>query len=366
MKNLNITSKYEQMLIEMLAYANHYGASDLHIVVHSKPVVRVNGEIEQIEHMEVLQAEDTLGIVQHIFEKILHVEFHPVYEYDCAFGLPDFGRFRLNIYKTQLAYALAIRFLPLSIRDFHQLGIPEAVKRFAYKNNGLVLVTGPTGSGKSTTLAALLDLINRDRNLHIITIEDPVEYLYDHKNCIITQREVGLDTKTFADALRSAMREDPDVILVGEMRDPETIQIALTAAETGHLVFSTLHTVGAAKTIDRIIDSFESGKQNQIASQLATVLQGVVSQVLLPKLDGSGRALVCEVMFNTPAIRNLIRERKPHQIINAMQTGRNMDMCILDNELIRLFRSHTISRESALSKAQNREYIENTIGSDRR
>lgn len=353
---------YSKLLYEMLVYASQYGASDLHIVKDSRPAIRNDGEIKFIDSMEILTEEDTEGIARYIFDAILKIEFTPLQEYDCAFGLKEYGRFRLNVYKTQMSYALALRFLPLSIRNFRELGIPEAVKRFAYKANGLVLVTGPTGSGKSTTLAALLDLINHDRNLHIITIEDPIEYVYDHNSCIITQREIGLDSSSFADALRAAMREDPDVILVGEMRDPETIQVALTAAETGHLVFSTLHTVGASKTIDRIVDSFETGKQNQIASQLATVLQGVVSQVLLPRLDGKGRTLACEVMFNTPAIRNLIREHKPHQIANVMQTSKSLDMRSLDNELIRLYRCHVISSEVAVSKSQNAEYVKNAIG----
>lgn len=355
-------NKYGKLLFEMLDFASQYGASDLHIVKDSRPAIRCDGEIKFIDSMDILSEEDTEGIAHFIFKTILRIEFTAPQEYDCAFGLKNYGRFRLNVYKTQMCYALALRFLPLSIRNFHELGIPEPVKRFAYKANGLVLVTGPTGSGKSTTLAAILDLINHDRNLHIITIEDPIEYVYDHNNCIITQREIGLDSSSFADALRAAMREDPDVILVGEMRDPETIQVALTAAETGHLVFSTLHTVGASKTIDRIVDSFESGKQNQIASQLATVLQGVVSQVLLPRLDGKGRTLACEVMFNTPAIRNMIREHKPHQIANVMQTSKSMDMCSLDNELIRLYRCHVISGEVAISKSQNAEYVRSAVG----
>lgn len=361
-ENLNT---YGELLLRIIAHASNYGASDIHIVARSKPALRLNGEIEFLEDMDVLNAEATKGITMYIFEEILHMEFEDICEYDGAFSIQEYGRFRMNIYKTQNSYAIALRFLPLNIRDFHELGIPDSVKRLAYKSNGLVLVTGPTGSGKSTTLAALLDLINRDRNLHIITIEDPIEYVYDHNHSIITQREIGVDSLSFADALRAAMREDPDVILVGEMRDPETIQVAMTAAETGHLVFSTLHTVGASKTIDRIVDSFESGKQNQIAAQLATVLQGIVSQILIPKLDGSGRALACEVMFTTPAIRNLIREKKPHQIASVMQTSQNMDMRSLDNELIKLYRSHVISKDYAFSKAQNSEYIERSIAERR-
>lgn len=362
----NDKTKYKTLLYEMLKKTADIGASDLHIVVDSKPAIRVNGEIERIDEMDIISDDVAEGIAFYILHDILHEENRTIYELDCSFSITEFGRFRLNIYRSKTSYALAIRSLPLQSRNFKELGIPEVVKRFAYKSNGLVLITGPTGSGKSTTLAALLDMINRDRNCHIITIEDPIEYLYEHRSSIITQREIGTDSKSFADALRAAMREDPDVILVGEMRDPETIQVALTAAETGHLVFSTLHTVGAAKTIDRIVDSFESGKQNQIVSQLATVLTGVVSQVLIPKLDNSGRTLACEVMFNNPAIRNLIRERKPHQIANIMQAGRANDMMSLDNELIRLFRAHVINQDQALGKAQNIEYVQTSIGAERK
>lgn len=357
--------KYKNMLLEMLKITNKEGASDLHIVVDCPPIIRVNGDIVRIESMALITPEDSMGICEYITRDLIETDLEHCYEMDMAFGIEELGRYRLNIYRQQNSLALAIRSLPLSIRDFKHLGIPSSVGKLAYKNNGLVLVTGPTGSGKSTTLAALLDLINRDRCCHIITIEDPVEYIYDHKNSIVTQREIGRDTESFSDALRAAMREDPDVILVGEMRDEETIQIALTAAETGHLVFSTLHTVGAAKTIDRIVDTFESGKQNQIRSQLATVLQGVISQVLIPKMDNKGRVLACEIMFNTPAIRNLIREGKPHQIANVMQTSMNLDMITLDNDLIRLFKTKTISYDQAVSKAQNPTTVINSIGERR-
>lgn len=362
----NNSNKYYKLFTDMIIYTTKVGASDLHIVVDSKPAIRLQGKIVRIEDMDVVSEYDAECIVEYIKKDLLELEHSTIYEYDGSFSIKDLGRFRINIYRTKSKYALAIRVLPIQSRELSDLGLPEVVKRFTYKKNGLVLITGPTGSGKSTTLAALLDIINFERNCHIITIEDPIEYIYDHKNSIITQREIGVDSLSFADALRAAMREDPDVILVGEMRDPETIQVALTAAETGHLVFSTLHTIGAAKTIDRIVDSFESGKQNQIVSQLATVLVGVVSQVLLPQTDNSGRVLACEVMFNNPAIRNLIRERKPHQITNVMQSGRTNDMITLDNELIRLFRSHTISQESALSIAQNSEYVKNAISRERR
>ncbi|MEG0576384.1 MAG: PilT/PilU family type 4a pilus ATPase [Bacilli bacterium] len=357
--------RYKDLLLEMLHITNKEGASDLHIVADSLPIIRVNGELVRIEHMNVITKDEAYGICEYITSDFIDKNVKDCYELDLAFGIEDLGRYRLNIYKQQDSLALAIRSLPLGIRDFKQLGIPLAVSRLAYKNNGLVLVTGPTGSGKSTTLAALLDLINQDRSCHIITIEDPIEYIYDHKSSLVTQREIGRDTKTFSDALRAAMREDPDVILVGEMRDEETIQIALTAAETGHLVFSTLHTVGAAKTIDRIVDTFESGKQNQIRSQLSTVLQGVVSQVLIPRLDNQGRVLACEIMFNTPAIRNLIREGKPHQIANVMQTSINLDMITLDNDLIRLFKTKTISYDKAVSNAQNPQTVLNAIGERR-
>lgn len=357
-----VSNMYRNLLYEMLSQVQQLKASDLHIVTGTHPALRVNGEIILLTHLPILRREDTKGLAQYICEEILEYSLRGQLELDCAFGLPEFGRFRLNVYRSQGDYALAIRSLPLDIRSFEELGIPVSLKQLAYKTNGLVLVTGPTGSGKSTTLAAILDLINRERSLHIITIEDPIEYIYDHKKSIVTQREIGADSNSFADALRAAMREDPDVILVGEMRDAETVQIALTAAETGHLVFSTLHTLGAAKTIDRIVDNFEAERQNQIRSQLATVLQGVISQVLIPKLDNSGRVLACEIMFSTPAIRNLIREGKPHQIANVMQTNKNLDMCLLDTELIRLYRAHVISAEEAISRAQQIDSVRNAIG----
>ncbi|MEF9920574.1 MAG: PilT/PilU family type 4a pilus ATPase [Erysipelotrichaceae bacterium] len=354
--------KYEELMVSLLTITGKLGASDLHIIPNCKPTVRLNGEIERIDEMDELTPEVTSELARYITKDMSDFTVETCTEYDFAFGLEGVGRYRVNVYRQRGDIAIAIRVLPLGIRDFKSLGIPDSVKQFSYKNNGLVLVTGPTGSGKSTTLAALLDLVNKNRSCHIITIEDPIEYVYDHKSSIISQREIGRDSNSFEGALRAAMREDPDVILVGEMRDAETIQIALTAAETGHLVFSTLHTVGATKTIDRIVDTFEGSKQNQIRSQLATVLQGVVSQVLVPLIDGKGRTLASEVMFNTPAIRNLIREGRPHQIVNVMQTSKDMDMHLLDDDLARLYRAHIISYDMAINKSQDARNLINLIG----
>lgn len=336
-------------------------ASDLHIMANAKPAFRLNGDIREMSEYPVYTKEMTKGMAEYIIKEILQGDIERFYEYDCSFSYKSYGRFRLNIYKTMGSFALAFRALPRRVKTFDELNLPAQIKKFAGRTNGLVLVTGPTGSGKSTTLASLIELINQERNAHIITIEDPIEYIYENERSLVTQREVNGDTKDFANALRSALRQDPDVILVGEMRDPETIQIAMSAAETGHLVLSTLHTVGAIKTIDRIIDSFEAGKQNQICSQLSGVLAGVVSQVLMPRADGTGRVMACEIMFNTPAIRNLIRERKPHQITSIMQATNNADMLLLDNELIRLCRQRVITPDEAISRAQDQEKVKAAV-----
>lgn len=359
-KAINQDSK--KLMTQLLEITGKLGGSDLHVIPGCKPTIRLNGEIERLDDQEYITAEISSGLASYITNEIEEFDIKKCKEYDFAFGIEGLGRYRVNIYRQRGDIAIAIRVLPLGIRDFKTLGIPESVKQFAYKNNGLVLVTGPTGSGKSTTLAALLDLVNKNRSCHIITIEDPIEYVYEHRSSIVSQREIGIDSSSFDGALRAAMREDPDVILVGEMRDAETIQIALTAAETGHLVFSTLHTVGATKTIDRIVDTFEGAKQNQIRSQLATVLQGVVSQVLVPLSDGSGRTVASEVMFNTPAIRNLIREGRPHQIVNVMQTSKDLEMHLLDDDLARLYRGHLISYDVAISKSQESRNLMNLIG----
>ena len=283
-------------------------------------------------------------------------------EVDLSVSIESGDRFRVNAYKQRGNYAIAIRTITSQIPSFKTLGLPNVVASFAEKHKGLVLVTGPTGSGKSTTLASLIDIINSTQERHIITLEDPIEYVHHHKKGIVNQREIGNDTDSFNAALRAALRQDPDVILVGEMRDPETVSIALTAAETGHLVFSTLHTVGSAKTIDRIVDMFPAEQQQQIRTQLSTVCEGVISQQLIKTTDGRNRVAALEVMVTTPAIRNLIRENKTYQIQNIIQTSSKIGMQSMDQELVNLFRQGKISRESVLSRCTDFEYTSRLVG----
>ena len=283
-------------------------------------------------------------------------------EVDLSVSIKTGDRFRVNAYKQKGNYAIAIRTITSQIPTFKTLGLPDVVASFAEKHKGLVLVTGPTGSGKSTTLASLIDIINSTQERHIITLEDPIEYVHHHKKGIVNQREIGNDTDSFNAALRAALRQDPDVILVGEMRDPETVSIALTAAETGHLVFSTLHTVGSAKTIDRIVDMFPAEQQQQIRTQLSTVCEGVISQQLIKTTDGRNRVAALEVMVTTPAIRNLIRENKTYQIQNIIQTSSKIGMQSMDQELVNLFRQGKISKESVLSRCTDFEYTSRLVG----
>lgn len=346
---------YYDMLIRMLKTINLVDASDLHIVTGSVPVMRLRSEVIPLTNFPLVAASLSKGIVEAIVDskKGFDRSVLDKGEIDLAFSEEGVGRYRVNIYRQKGSYALAIRALPIKIKTFTELGLPAIIKQFAYKTNGLVLVTGPTGSGKSTTLAAILDLINKTRRCHIITIEDPIEYIYNHNLSLISQREIGRDTGSFSNALRGALREDPDVILVGEMRDQETIEIALTAAETGHLVLSTLHTIGAAKTIDRIVDAFPAQRRSQVLSQLATVLQGVVSQVLIPRKNTRGIIAATEIMLSTAAISNLIREGRPHQILNVLQTSTDMGMHTLDHDLERLCKNDVISVEDAMARCQN-------------
>lgn len=341
----------------LLEAAVNFKATDIHLTAGSPPAFRINSELVILKSCPVILPEDTLKIAESLLcgDKFSTLERDG--EIDFSFSKPGLGRFRVNIYRQRGTYSVAIRSLPFVILGFEQLGLPQAVKSLARKTKGLVLATGPTGSGKSTTLASLLNVINHERRCHIITIEDPIEYLHRHANSLVDQREIGADTMSFAAALRAALREDPDVILVGEMRDAETISIALTAAETGHLVFSTLHTLGAAKTIDRIIDAFEPSQQNQIRTQLATVLEGVVSQQLVPKKDGTGIVAACEVMVVNPAIRNLIREGKPYQINSVIQTGSNLGMQTLEGSLAQLVNDGVVSFDDALVRASDAQYF---------
>jgi len=339
------------------AYTNN--ASDIHITPGTPPVIRASGELLRFGK-DKLMPDDTEALAKEIFAiSDYSKKFEENGEVDFSFALGEYGRFRANIYKQRGSVAIAIRLIPMEIPQLSTLGIPESVIKLSEKNRGLVLVTGPTGAGKSTTLAALVNLINEKRNCHIITLEDPIEYLHKHKTGIVNQREIGIDSHTFASALRSALREDPDVIMIGEMRDQETIATALTAAETGHLVFGTLHTMGAAKTIDRIVDSFPENQQQQVRVQLASVLQAVITQQLIP----SNEILVpaFEVMMVTHGVSNLIREGKTHQIDNLIQTGNRYGMQTMDGTLLGLFKQGRISREDVMAYCFDPEIMDKML-----
>lgn len=337
---------------DLLGISKDNGASDLHITVGVPPKCRVNGELRSMD-LPKLMPKDTESIIEPILGKYHKKVLEEFGEVDFAYSIPNFGRYRVNVFRQRGSLACVIRLVGMSIPEPHTLGITPAMLELTNKKRGLVLVTGPTGSGKSTTLASLIDQINRNYSSHIITLEDPIEYLHQHNKAIVNQREIGLDTHSYAHALRSALREDPDVILVGEMRDLETISTAITAAETGHLVFSTLHTIGAAATIDRAIDVFPPSQQQQIRIQLATVLEAVISQALIPLTGGRGRVAAFEVMLGTPAIKNLIREGKTFQIPSIMQTSKRMGMQTLDDAIYDLYLSGKISAEHALNYSQD-------------
>ena len=331
------------------------GASDLHLVVNAPPQLRVRGELRTIDGYGDLTPEDTRELIFGILTNEQRQKLEVQWEIDFSYAVPGLSRWRVNAFFQRGAVGAAFRIIPEKIRPLSELAVPDSVYALCDLPRGLVLVTGPTGSGKSTTLAGMIDVINEQRHEHILTVEDPIEFIHQHKNCIINQREVGADTDGFARALKSALRQDPDVILVGEMRDLETIQTALTAAETGHLVFGTLHTNSAASTIDRIIDVFPPHAQAQVRVQLASSLQGVVTQTLIPTKDGSSRIVGCEVMIPNGAIRNLIREGKIFQIPSVMQTSQGEGMQTLDAALATLVRSNQISREEALKRCHHPE-----------
>ncbi len=337
---------------ELLVMANEKGASDVHITVGIPPKCRVNGELVNIVN-PVFSPADTINLVMGLMNDRQRKTLEENGEVDFSYALQHLGRYRVNIFKQRGSYAAAIRLVGTTIPAPDELGLPESLLELANKKRGLVLVTGPTGSGKSTTLASLLNIINTNYSSHIITLEDPIEYLHRHKKAIVNQREVGNDTNSFANALRAALRQDPDVILVGEMRDLDTISIAVTAAETGHLVFSTLHTIGAANTIDRIIDVFPPHQQQQIRIQLAAVLECVVSQQLVPTSNGKGRVAAFEVMHANNAIRNLIREGKAHQIMSVLQTNKKVGMQTMDDALFELYSKRIIEADKAVAFAQD-------------
>ena len=323
-------------------------ASDLHITAGERAKLRVDGDITNSELEYVLTPKDTLQLAYSVLTENQKKRFEMEDELDFSFGIQNLARFRGNCFKQRGCVSMVIRQIPFNIRSFTDLGLPGVIAKMAEKPRGLVLVTGPTGSGKSTTLAAMIDKINRERKGHIITVEDPIEFIHRHQGCIVNQREVGTDTKSFANALKYALREDPDTILIGEMRDLETIQAALTIAETGHLAFATLHTNSAAEAINRIIDVFPSHQQSQVRAQLAFVLEGIITQTLLPKAKGRGRAMAAEILVVTPAIRALIRDDKIHQIYSLMQSGKKYGMQTLNDALYQLYMSREVTDEECL------------------
>jgi twitching motility protein PilT len=323
-------------------------ASDLHLVAGERPKVRVDGDITNASSEEVLTPKDTLSLAYSVLTENQKKRFETENELDFSFGIQNLARFRGNVFKQRGCVSVVIRQIPFSVKTFQELGLPAVVAGLADKPRGLVLVTGPTGSGKSTTLAAMIDKINKELKGHIITVEDPIEFIHRHQSCIVNQREVGTDTNSFQAALKYALRQDPDVVLIGEMRDLETIQAALTIAETGHLAFATLHTNSAAESINRIIDVFPSHQQSQVRAQLAFVLEGVLTQTLLQRAKGRGRVMAAEIMVCTPAIRALIRDDKVHQIESSMQAGKKYGMQTLNDALYQLYMGREVTKDECL------------------
>ena len=344
---------------EIMRTAKEAGASDVHITVGIPPKMRVNGNLITMNYPRMMPA-DTLSVLLEIMSDPQRERFEERGEFDMSFSIPELGRYRVNAYKQRGSVALALRLVGTKVPSPESLGVPESVINLYERKRGLILVTGPTGSGKSTTLAAIIDKINNNRDAHVITLEDPIEYLHRHDKSVVSQREVGTDTESYVSGLRAALRQAPDVILLGEMRDYETIKTAMTAAETGHLVISTLHTVGAANTMDRIIDSFPPEQQQQIRVQISMVMQGVISQQLIPTLDGGVRPAF-EIMFFNNAIRNMIRESKIHQIDNVIATSQKEGMASMDASLIQLYQNKVISKENAIIYSNNSELMAKKI-----
>jgi twitching motility protein PilT len=338
------------------------GASDLHITAGERPKLRIDGDITNASTEQVLTPKDTLQLTYSVLTENQKKRFENEDELDFSFGIHELSRFRANAYRQRGCVALAIRQIPFDIKTFQDLGLPAVMARLAERPRGLVLVTGPTGSGKSTTLAAMLDKINRERKGHILTIEDPIEFVHRHRGCMVNQREVGTDTQSFSQALKYALRQDPDVILVGELRDLETIQAALTIAETGHLCLATLHTNSAAETINRVIDVFPSHQQSQVRAQLGFVLEGVVTQTLLPKARGKGRSMACEIMVCTPAIRACIRDDKVHQIYSIMQAGKKFGMQTLNDSLAQLYLNGESTIEECVKRSSDPSELLRMVG----
>jgi twitching motility protein PilT len=342
---------------DLLARAVDAGASDLHVVPGAPPAIRVNGVVTFLEGAEALKPDDTRTLLYRVLstdqQKLLEVDR----QLDLSHGVPGLARFRVNVHFQRGTVAAAFRHVPEELRTLEELGLPETLKELAMRPRGLVLVTGPTGSGKSTTLAAMVDEVNREKPHHILTVEDPIEFVHRHKRCVVTQREIGPDAPTFAAALRAGLRQDPDVILLGEMRDLETISTALTAAETGHLVLATLHTQSAPSTIDRVIDVFPPAQQEQVRMQLANTLQGIITQTLLPTADKSGRVACLEILLPDDAVRNLIRQGKVEQIYSVMQTSTQRGMQTMEHGLAELIRKHVVTIEAALTVSSRKEQL---------
>ncbi|MGE0447961.1 MAG: type IV pilus twitching motility protein PilT [Vicinamibacterales bacterium] len=344
-------------LPELLTTLVERNGSDLHITTGTPPQVRVHGHLERLALAELGPA-DTKQLVYSVLTDSQKKRYEETQELDFSFGIKGLARFRCNVFSQRGAVGAVYRLIPEKIRSFHELGLPAVIANLAERPRGLVLVTGPTGSGKSTTLAAMIDKINVERHDHILTIEDPIEYIHQHKGCLVNQREVHSDTNSFSNALRAALREDPDIVLIGEMRDLETVEAALKIAETGHLTFGTLHTNSAAQTINRIIDIFPAGQQSQIRTQLSLVLEGIVCQALLPRADGRGRVASLEILVPTPAIRNLIRDDKVHQIYGAMQAGQEkLGMQTANQSLASLYMRRLITKETALGNSSNKDEL---------
>src|SRR6476646_8358946 len=338
------------------------GASDLHVSAGERPMLRVDGDMTRSNIDFVMQPKDTLQIAYSVLTANQKKRFEQEDELDFSFGIQNLARFRGNCFKQRGCVSMVIRQIPFNIKTFEQLALPKVIADLADKPKGLILVTGPTGSGKSTTLAAMLDKINKELKGHMITIEDPIEFIHRHQNCIVNQREVGTDTKSFQAALKYALRQDPDVVLIGEMRDLETIQAGLTIAETGHLAFATLHTNSAAEAINRIIDVFPAHQQSQVRAQLAFCLEGIITQTLLPKAKGRGRAMAAEILVVTPAIRALIRDDKIHQIYSMMQSGKKYGMQTMNDGLYNLYMSKTVSLDEVLRASHDQAEIMRMIG----
>jgi twitching motility protein PilT len=356
------TYEHQLSLSDLLKKLIEMGGSDLHLTTNTPPQVRVHGELRPLEGYKALTSADTKQLAYSVLTDAQKHRFEESLELDFSFGVRGLSRFRANLFNQRGAVGAVFRAIPYEIKSFETLGLPAVVSKLCEKPRGLILVTGPTGSGKSTTLAAMLDKINRERHEHIVTIEDPIEFLHNHKSCLVNQREVGSDTKGFAEALRTALRQDPDVVLVGEMRDLETIESALRIAETGHLTFATLHTNSAASTINRIIDVFPSTQQAQIRAQLSLVLEGIMCQSLLPRADGRGRAAALEILVPNNAIRNLIREDKVHQIYSMMQTGQDKyGMQTFNQSLATLYHKRLITLDVATQRSSNPEELRDLI-----